>query len=219
MENEQGHGNNNNTSGGSDNDSKKLQEEKKRRQNTLTRQSGFVNDSDSKLLKEAPSLNLRTGDGNVVVVVSDQDVEGDGKEQIINIEEGDIEIDCEDNFGYSSVCLQEGRGSASSMHSEPDNADNYSVSVELSVASLGSDDDEELGDQEFVDHADGVKLRKGEAIIDSKPEVINSETLNITLSLLSHCWKCYMSRLHKFQKVSCLVLCTKFLYGITFLHK
>ena len=202
MENEQSHHNNKNTSGGSDDDSKKLKEEKKRRQSTLTRQSGFVNDSDSKLLKEGPSLNLRTGDGNVVVVMSDQDVEGDDKEQIINIEEGDIEIDCEDNFGYSSVCLQEGRGSASSVHSEPDNADNYSVSVELSVASLGSDDDEELGDEELIDHSDEVKKqksRKGEAI-GSQPEVINSETLNITLSFFSYCWKCYMGRLHRFQR-------------------
>jgi len=141
--------------------------QKHRRQSTLTRQSGFVNDGDSRQSLEAPSFDLRTEDGNILVVVSNLDVEGDEQEQIIDVEDGDIEIDCVENFEYSSGRLQEGRGSASSVHSEPDNADNCSVSAELDVSSLGSDNEEELHEEEFVEHTgEGTrqKLIKGEAV-------------------------------------------------------
>ena len=144
-----------------------------RRQSTLTRQSGFINDG----ADQAPSFDLRTEDGNVFVVVSNLDDEGDEKEQIIDVDDGDVEIDCEDNFEYSSMRLQEGRGSASSVHSVPDNADNCSVSVELDVSSLGSDNEEELCNEQFIEHADEdktQKLRKDETI-DSQPEVIISQ--------------------------------------------
>lgn len=148
--------------------------QKNRRQSTLTRQSGFRNDSESRQSGEAPSFDLRTEDGNVLVVVSNLDIEGNEQEQIIDVEDGDIEIDCEENFEYSSARLQQGRGSASSVHSEPDNADNCSVSVGLSVSSLGSDNEEELHDDQFVENTDeGSKqnLRKEEAI-EPHPQVL-----------------------------------------------
>lgn len=163
-------------------DSVNKAEQKNRRQSTLTRQSGFVNDGDSRQSLEAPSFDLRTEDGNILVVVSNLDVEGDEQEQIIDVEDGDIEIDCEENFEYSSGRLQEGRGSASSVHSEPDNADN-SVSAALDVSSLGSDNEEELHEEEFVEHTgEGTrqKLIKGEAV-DSQQQVIN-------LDINKPCW-------------------------------
>lgn len=158
-----------------------------RRQSTLTRQSGFINDSDSRQSLETPSFDLRTEDGNVLVVVSNLDDGRGEKEQIIGVEDGDIEIDCEDNFEYSSMRLQEGRGSASSVHSVPDNADNCSVSVELDVSSLGSDNEEELCNEELIEHADEdekQKLRKDETI-ESQPEVIATQrTIRMYLYLL-----------------------------------
>lgn len=143
-------------------------DDKKRRQSTLIRQTGFVNDNDTRqLMDQAPSFDLRTEDGDVLVVVSNLDIEGDDKDQIIDVEEGEIEIDCEDNFGYSSAGLREGRGSASSVHSEPDNADNCSVSVELSATSLGSDNEEELNNEEFEGHDS-----------DSKPQTFKEESVD-----------------------------------------
>ena len=183
MESDQSHHkteHNNSKSDNRDSDNKgggKKPELQSRRQSTLTRQSGFFNDSDSRQSVEAPSFDLRTEDGNVLVVVSNLDDDGDEKEQIIDVEDGDIEIDCEDNFEYSSMRLQEGRGSASSVHSAPDNADNCSVSVELDVSSLGSDNEEELCNEDFIEHADEdkkQKLRKEETI-ESQPEVIATQ--------------------------------------------
>lgn len=157
-----------------------------RRQSTLTRQSGFVNESDSRnSLDQAPSFDLRTEDGNILVVVSNLDVE-DQQEEIIDMEDGDIEIDCEENFKeYSSARLQQGRGSASSVHSEPDNADNCSVSVGLSVSSLGSDNEEVVHDDDFIDYPDAgnkQKQRRGE-VIDSQPQVYNTQ-LKLIMSIM-----------------------------------
>lgn len=144
-----------------------------RRQSTLTRQSGFHSESDSRQsVDQAPSFDLRTEDGNILVVVSNLDME-DQQEEIIDMEDGDIEIDCEENLEYSSARLQQGHGSASSVHSEPDNADNCSVSVELSVSSLGSDNEEVVHDEDLIDYPDQdskQKERRGE-VIDSQPQV------------------------------------------------
>lgn len=150
-----------------------------RRQSTLTRQSGFHSESDSRQsVDQAPSFDLRTEDGNILVVVSNLDME-DQQEEIIDMEDGDIEIDCEEeNLEYSSARLQQGHGSASSVHSEPDNADNCSVSVELSVSSLGSDNEEVVHDEDLIDYPDKgskQKQRRGE-VMDSQPQV--NELLN-----------------------------------------
>lgn len=145
-----------------------------RRQSTLTRQSKFRNDSDSRQsLDQAPSFDLRTEDGDILVVVSNLDTE-DQREEIIDVEDGDIEIDCEENLEYSSARLQQGRGSASSVHSEPDNADNCSVSVGLSVSSLGSDNEEVVHDDDFIDYPDEDKEQKQrqEQALDSQLQVI-----------------------------------------------
>ena len=133
-------------------DNKKAKQ-KNKYQSTLTRQAGFQNENDPREMLEAPSFDLRTEDGDILVVVSNLDTEGDGQEHVIDIEEGDIDIDCEENLEYSSTRLQQGHGSASSVHSEPDNADNCSISVGLSVSSLGSDNEEELNDLEIEEHA------------------------------------------------------------------
>lgn len=133
-------------------DNKKAKQ-KNKCQSTLTRQAGFQNENDPREMLEAPSFDLRTEDGDILVVVSNLDTEGDGQEHVIDIEEGDIDIDCEENLEYSSTRLQQGHGSASSVYSEPDNADNCSISVGLSVSSLGSDNEEELNDLEIEEHA------------------------------------------------------------------
>ena len=57
--------------------------QKNKHQNTLTRQSGFHNDSDPKEPLEAPSFDLRTEEGDILVVVSNLDVEDGEQEQII----------------------------------------------------------------------------------------------------------------------------------------
>lgn len=147
--------------------------QKSRRQSTLTRQSGFHTESDSRQsVDQAPSFDLRTEDGSILVVVSNLDMD-DQQEEIIDMEDGDVEIDCEENLEYSSARLQQGNGSASSVHSEPDNADNCSVSVELSVSSLGSDNEEVVHDEDLRDYADEgskQKQKKGE-VVDLQPQV------------------------------------------------
>lgn len=152
-----------------------------RRQSTLTRQSGFHNESDSRhSVDQAPSFDLRTEDGNILVVVSNLDME-DQQEEIIDMEDGDIEIDCEENLEYSSVRLQQGCGSASSLHSDPDNADNCSVSVALSVSSLGSDNEEVIHDEDLIDYPDQSskhKQRRGE-VMDSQAQVLRQLKLSI----------------------------------------
>lgn len=166
MENEQNH-------------NSKKSDKRKCRQSTLMRQSGFVRDNDSKKPEEAPSFDLHTEDGHVHVV-SNLDVKDDAKEQIIDVEEGDIEIDCEDHFRYSSAGLQKGRGSASSVHSEPDNADNCSVSVEFSATSLGSDFEEEFDNEEFDGQsADPKPQNVRREAVDSQLEVLTSENHDI----------------------------------------
>ena len=72
--------------------------------------------------------------------------------------------------------MQQGRGSASSVHSEPDNADNCSVSVGLSVSSLGSDNEDELQDDDLEEPAEEDKnqeQRKGKSI-DSQCQVMRA---------------------------------------------
>ena len=143
-----------------------------KRQNTLTRQSGFHNESDSRHLDQAPSFDLRTEDGNILVVVSNLDMD-DQQQEIIDMEDGDIE--CEQNLEYSSVHLQQGHGSASSIHSDPDNADNCSVSVALSVSSLGSDNEEVVHDEDIINYQDESSKQKqtrGE-ILDSQAQVLS----------------------------------------------
>ena len=155
-----------------------------RRQSTLTRQNVIHNESsDSRhSVDQAPSFDLRTEDGNILVVVSNLDME-DQQEEIIDMEDGDIEIDCEENLEYSSVRLQQGHGSASSVHSEADNADNCSVSVALSVSSLGSDNEEVVHDEDLIDYPDESnkqKQRRGE-VLDSQAQVFRH------LKLISEC--------------------------------
>lgn len=148
----------------------KKSDKRKRRQSTLMRQSGFVNDNDSKKPGESSSFDLHTEDGDVHVV-SNLGVKDDEKEQIIDVEEGYIEIDCKDHFGYSSAGLQKGCGHASSDHSEPENADNCSVSVELSAASLGSDSEGEFDNKEFDGQsADPKRQNLREEAFDSQLE-------------------------------------------------
>ena len=69
--------------------------------------------------------------------------------------------------------MQQGRGSASSVHSEPDNADNCSVSVGLSVSSLGSDNEDIVHGDDLTDYPDGDKEKKQwqEDTCDSQPQV------------------------------------------------
>ena len=167
----------------------KKPQQKNKHQNTLTRQSGFHNDSDPKEPLEAPSFDLRTEEGDILVVVSNLDVEDGEQEQIINIEEGDLDIDGEDNFEYSSARLQQGRGSASSVHSEPDNADNCSVSVGLSVSSLGSDNEDELQDDDLEEPAEEDKnqgQRKGKSI-DSQRQVMRANVCIFLILLFIYC--------------------------------
>lgn len=155
-----------------------------RRQSTLTRQSGIRNESsDSRhSVDQAPSFDLRTEDGNILVVVSNLDME-DQQEEVIDVEDGDIGIDCEENLEHSSVGLQQGHGSASSVHSEADNADNCSVSGALSVSSLGSDNEEVVHDEDLIDYPDESnkqKQRRGE-VMDSQAQVLRQ------LKLISEC--------------------------------
>lgn len=167
----------------------KKPQRKNKHQNTLTRQSGFHNDSDPKEPLEAPSFDLRTEEGDILVVVSNLDVEDGEQEQIINIEEGDLDMDGEDNFEYSSARLQQGRGSASSVHSEPDNADNCSVSVGLSVSSLGSDNEDELQDDDLEEPAEEDKnqgQRKGKSI-DSQRQVMRANVCIFLILLFIYC--------------------------------
>ena len=153
-----------------------------RRQSTLTRQSGIHNESDSRnSVDDAPSFDLRTEDGNIVVVVSNLDME-DQQEEIIDMEDGDIEIDCEENLEYSSVRLQQGHGSASSVHSEADNADNCSISVALSVSSLGSDNEEVVYDDDLIDYPDESNKQK-----QRRGEVMDSQAQVRQLKLISEC--------------------------------
>lgn len=73
------------------------------------------------------------------------------------MEDGDIEIDCEENLEYFSVRLQQGRGSVLSVYSEVDNVDNCSVSVVFSVLSFGSDDEDVVYDEDLIDYSDESK--------------------------------------------------------------
>lgn len=166
MENEQNH-------------NSKKSDKRKCRQSTLMRQSGFVTDSDFKKPGEAPSFDLHTEDGDAHVV-RNLGVKDDEKEQIIDVEEDYIEIDSKEHFGYSSARLQKGCGHASSDHSEPDNADNCSVSVELSAASLGSDCEGEFDNEEFDGQsADPNRQNLIEEAFDSQLEVLNSQNHDI----------------------------------------
>ena len=145
-----------------------------RRQSTLTRQSGIHNENDSRhTADQAPSFDLMTEDGNILVVVSNLDIE-DQQGKIIDMEDGDIEIDCEENLEYSSARLQQGHGSVSSVHSEPDNADNCSVTVALSVSSLGSDNEDDIHDEDFIHYPDESNKQKQrrEDIMDSQAQVL-----------------------------------------------
>ena len=114
-----------------------------------------------------------TEDGNILVVVSNLDIE-DQQGKIIDMEDGDIEIDCEENLEYSSARLQQGHGSVSSVHSEPDNADNCSVTVALSVSSLGSDNEDDIHDEDFIHYPDESNKQKQrrEDIMDSQAQVL-----------------------------------------------
>lgn len=145
----------------------------KRRQNTLTRQSKFHHDGDSRrLMDEAASFDLRTEDGDILVVVSNLDTE-DQQEEIIDMENGDIEIDYEEKLEYSSARMQLGHGSASSVYSEPDNADNCSVSVGLSVSSLGSDNEDIVHDNDLTDYqVDKEEKQQLKEANDSQPQFI-----------------------------------------------
>ena len=165
-----------------------------RRQSTLTRQSGFHNESDSRhLVDQAAGFDLRTEDGNILVVVSNLDME-DQQEEIIDMEDGDIEIDCEENLEYSSVRLQQGHGSASSVHSDPDNADNCSVSVALSVSSLGSDNEEEVHDEDLINYPDESSKQK-----QRTAEVMDSQAQVRQLKLISECL-CEQNSLSQYQQ-------------------
>lgn len=157
-----------------------------RRQSTLTRQNVIHNEStDSRhSVDQAPSFDLRTEDGNILVVVSNLDME-DQQEEIIDMEDGDIEIDCEEDLEYSSVRLQQGHGSVSSVHSEPDNADNCSVSVALSISSLGSDNEEVVHDEDLIDYPDESnkqKQRRG-GVLDSQAQVLRQYRIQLSFYL------------------------------------
>lgn len=145
-----------------------------RRQSTLTRQSGIHNESDCRhTADQTPSFDLRTEDGNILVVVSNLDME-DQQGEIIDMEDGDIEIDCEENLEYSSARLQQGHGSVSSVHSGADNADNCSVSVALSVSSLGSDNEDVVHDEDLIHYPDESNKQKQrrEEVMDSQAQVL-----------------------------------------------
>lgn len=113
-----------------------------KRQATLTRQCGFQNadtkePSHTKNIHHAASFDLRAEDG--------ENPEDNDMQDLIDVEDGDIEINCGDendeNFDCSSSRLHMGHGSTSSVHSDPEDADNCSVSGGLSVSSLGNDDE------------------------------------------------------------------------------
>ena len=142
---------------------------KSRRQSTLTRQSGFHSESDLQTSQEAASFDLRTEDGSAVVVASNLGNK-DEKEHLVDVEDGHVENDCEDQLEYFST--QQGCVSASSVLSEPDNSDNCSVG--LSVSSLGSDNEEnshEEDDGDCVMEVDGTNVPEEEQHVQ---EVLNN---------------------------------------------
>lgn len=112
-----------------------------RRQSLLMRQGGFQEELN---LNEAGTTFEM---GSELVILGDID---DLQTNAGDLDDDDIEIECgnnqddQENFEYSGHRLAEERGSPSSVHSEPDHADNCSVSVGLSVSSLGSDNEEVL---------------------------------------------------------------------------
>ena len=118
-----------------------------RRQSTLTRQGGVRYDSDEQAKQESfdgPTFDMHTEGGETLVLFGDfeDDEPGNGENMVDG--GGDLEINCADNeMDLSSARLNHGHGSPSSVHSEPDNADACSVSVGVSVSSIGSDDDDE----------------------------------------------------------------------------
>lgn len=123
-----------------------------RRQSLLMRQGGVQEE----LMHGDTATTLEMG--TELVMLGDID---DLQTHVGDLDDDDLEIDCgndhddEENFAFSGHQLAEERGSPSSVHSEPDHADNCSVSVEISVSSLGSDNDEIVhcdDDGQEIDH-------------------------------------------------------------------
>lgn len=108
-----------------------------RKQSTLTRQAGLSYDSEEHLKAnslDGPTFDMRTEGGETLVVLGSFENEEN---------DFDLEIDCGDNeMELSSAKLNQGHGSPSSIHSDPDGADACSVSLGISVSSIGSDYEE-----------------------------------------------------------------------------
>lgn len=120
-----------------------------RRQSLLMRQDGIQEELAQPVEPESligTSFDLRTEGGNVVLIGNIDDLQANT--DALDFNDDILEIDCdnkheeEENFGYSSTHLAEGRGSASSAKSDLNHADNCSVSGEMSVSSIGSDNDD-----------------------------------------------------------------------------
>lgn len=126
-----------------------------RRQSLLMRQGGIQEE-------QAPNETVTSFDlGSELVILGDID---DLQTNVGDLDD-DIEIDFgsnqddQENFEHSGHRLAEERGSPPSVHSEPDNADNCSVSVELSVSSLGSDNEDVLhkeGNENYMQNCSQV---------------------------------------------------------------
>lgn len=117
-----------------------------RKQSILTRQSGLSHDSEEHSKPnslDGPTFDMRTEGGETLVVLGNfEDEEQDSRENVLH-SSCDLENEYGDNeMELSSAKLNQSHGSPSSVHSEPDDADPCSVSVAVSVSSIGSDDEE-----------------------------------------------------------------------------